>query len=272
MKLIDIHIHPDPALRPHASGAEMASAMVGLMDRAGVAMCGILGEVHPGQDAASVRLGNNYTQATVEARPDRLFGLCFVNPALEAAAVREELDLRLSHPAFRGIKLEVCLNCRDPRLDVVMERAIHYGVPVLHHSWYINLWSVSPAGVAKQAGRSEPHDVAALAKRFPEARIIMAHMEGCGVRGLLDIAECPNVWVDTSGSQPFSGTLELALEILGPGRILFGSDLYGRGLEAQLGRILGTEMPSPAREAILYHNARALFCLPETAVLAPAQL
>ncbi len=272
MNPIDIHIHPDPAGRPHLSGAGMAEAMVGLMDHAGLAMCGILGEVHPGQDAASVRRGNDYTQATVSARPERLFGLCFVNPGLEANAVRDELDQRLSHPAFRGIKLELDVNCRDARLDVVMERAIYYSVPVLHHSWYINLWGLGPAAREKQAGRSESHDIAALARRFPQARIIMAHMEGSGIRGLLDIAECPNVWVDTSGSLPFSGTLEMALELIGPERIVYGSDLYGRGLEGQLGRILGTPMPPQAREAILIHNARSLFALPEVPAFPAALL
>ncbi|HWL54763.1 MAG TPA: amidohydrolase family protein [Chthoniobacteraceae bacterium] len=261
MKIIDIHIHPRHADLATASGREMADIMTGRMDRAGIAICGILGTVQPYQDAASVRAGNDYTRETVAAAPDRLYGLCFANPLLSPAEVRDELDRCLEQPEFRGIKLERDVNSRDARMEVVMEAAIRHNVPVLHHSWYVNTWTLDEAALHSQAGRSEPHDIAALARRFPEAKIVMAHLEGCGVRGILDVADLENVWIDTSGAQPFTGTLEYAVATVGSSRILYGSDLFGRGTESQLGRILGTPLAPEDRDNILYRNAEALYGL-----------
>ncbi|MBE2204882.1 MAG: amidohydrolase [Chthoniobacterales bacterium] len=262
MKVIDIHTHPKGFSGQGLSCPveEAVAAALEQMDRCDIVMSGILGHVAPFQTAESVREGNHYTERMVNLHPDRFFGMCFVNPALAESAVREELTRRLESPAFRGIKLELDVNCRSALLDPVMEMAIRHDVPVLHHSWYVNPWTVE--NDKTQENRSEPHDVADLARRFPEARIIMAHMEGSNVRGILDIADLENVWIDTSGSQPFSGTLEFAVKTLGSRRILFGSDLFLRGLASQLGRILGTPLSPEDRENIFHRNARAVFRLP----------
>ncbi len=262
--MIDIHTHPPKrnlfgeSFDPEGA----AQALLAEMNPYGISKAGLLGNnCYPFQTEASVREVNDFTLEVVRRHPERFFGFCFINPGNDPAFIREELDRCLSLPEFYAVKLEVCVNCRSSRLDLVMERAIAHRAVVLQHSWYVNTWEMSPAEMKHQANRSEPHDVADLARRFPEGRIIMAHMEGCGVRGILDIAELPNVWVDTSGSQPFSGTLEYAIEILGSERILFGSDLLGRGLAGQLGRIMGTPISSEDRQNILLHNAAKLFSL-----------
>ncbi len=243
------------------SPGEALAIMLGQMDRSDILMSGLLGyDVACFQTAESVQAVNQYTQEIVETRPERFFGLCFINPALPESLVREELDRCLGCKAFRGIKLELDVNCRSSLLDVVMEKALQYDVPVLHHSWYLNLWTVE--NDKTQANRSEPHDIADLARRFPGVKIIMAHMEGSGIRGILDVADLENVWIDTSGSQPFSGTLEFAVKTVGSNRILFGSDLFLRGLASQLGRILGTPLATEDRENILFRNARKIFRLP----------
>lgn len=255
--IIDAHIHPHPPFENMPDPAQMAETTIGHMDRAGIGMSGLLGVVLPGQSEGQIRGRNDYTQAMVAAYPRRFFGLCFINPALSLKAVSQELDRCLQQPEFLGIKLEIDINARDPRLDIVMQKAIEYDVPVLHHAWYLNLWQYPCP--EHQANRSEPRDIAHLARRFPEANILMAHLEGCGIRGIIDIAELPNVYVDTSGSQPFTGTLEFALQYLGADRILFGSDLYGRSLASQLGRIAGCAMSKRDRSKVLGENTRRLF-------------
>lgn len=260
MRIIDVHTHPRiyPDKSREDSLAESNRMLLEEMEVAGVRICGILGRVSPFQREDSVQYGNDYTRDVVRACPERFFGMAFVNPLHSPKFVAEELDRCLSLPEFRAIKLELDVCCRDKRLDLVMEKSLEYQVPVLHHSWYVNTWSMSEAGKIHQSGRSEPHDIADLARRFPEARIIMAHLEGSGIRGILDVAECENVWIDTSGSQPFTGTLEFALKTVGSERILFGSDLPGRYLPTQLGRIYGTKMSEQEREQILFKNAEAL--------------
>lgn len=258
--IIDIHTHqPTPYPGKTITDAESARAILEQMDSFGVAISGLLGHVIAGQTADEMRASIRQTRDVVKQAPDRLFGMVFVNPAVPADILAEELDRNLQTPQFRGIKLELDVNSRDKRLDLVMEKAIQYGVPVLYHSWYLNTWSMSQAERDYQGNRSEPHDVADLARRFPEARVIMAHLEGSGLRGILDVADVPNVWIDTSGSQPFTGTLEFAVETLGSKRILFGSDLMGRSLESQLGRIFGANLAEDDLENILRANARELF-------------
>ncbi len=258
--IIDVHTHqPSPFNQLKINAEQSARLLLGQMDGHGVAFSGILGRVRPGQSEEEMRESIAFTDAVVRCAPDRLYGMVYMNPSMPEEVISELLDRHLQTPYFRGIKLELDLNCRDPRMELLMEKAIAYDVPVLHHSWYLNLWESSEDTRRKQAQRSEPHDVAALARRFPKARIIMAHMEGCGVRGILDIAELPNVWIDTSGSQPFTGTLEYAVEMLGSHRILFGSDLMGRSLEGQLGRIYGSYISDDDLEKILFRNAREVF-------------
>lgn len=264
MRIIDIHTHPGPVANiPSPWTAPQAiEYMLRHMDHYNVQYNGLLGyNVRPGKDEAAVRWVNDFTAQMVAARPDRFFGLAFINPALPEAFVDEELDRRLNTPAFGGIKLEMDVNSRSPLLDRVMHHAIQHDVPVLHHCWSLNTWSMSDQSLAQQRQRSEPHDIADLARRFPRAKIIMAHMEGCGQRGILDIADLPNVWIDTSGSQPFSGTLEFAVQTLGSGRILFGTDMLGRGMPSQLGRILGSRLSDEDRSRILFANAQSLFKL-----------
>lgn len=265
MQIIDVHIHPsygpigENGILSLRSPEETAADMIQEMDRAGISICGILGRVQPGQTEEHVREGNSHTMATVRQAPGRLYGMCYIHPGHSTSFVAEELDRVLSSPEVRGIKLEVDVNCRDERLDLVMQKSIQYQVPVLHHSWYVNTWQMKDP--TKQKNRSEPDDIADLAQRHPQARILMAHMEGSGIRGILDVADLDNVWVDTSGSQPFTGTLEFAMEALPLERIVYGSDMYGRDWAPQLGRILGAGLSPAQLQALLFDNAVRLFGL-----------
>ena len=240
----------------------MAEELVADMDLAGVAVAGILGRVlPPRQDEAFVRAGNDCTIAAVRAYPERLFGLCYVNPALDPSWVGDELDRCLSQPEMRGIKQEIDVNARDPRMETVMAKASQYGCPILFHSWSLNKWRFTEAQKAQQAESSRPEDIADLARRFPEVTFQMAHLEGAGPSGIDAVAALPNVFIDTSGGLPFTGTVEYAVERIGADRIVFGSDWSGRGYPTQLGRIYGAALAPEERDKILFHNAREFWRL-----------
>ena len=86
----------------------------------------------------------------------------------------------------------------------------------------------------------------------------MAHLCGCSDRGVELVADCPNVHVDTSGSQPEAGLVEYAVKRLGARRVLYGSDAPGRGFGPQLAKVLGAAISDADRERILALNAREL--------------
>ena len=82
----------------------------------------------------------------------------------------------------------------------------------------------------------------------------MAHLNGCGLRGLAAVADCPNLVVDTSGGDPEWGMVEAAVDILGPARVVFGSDAPIRHFAVQMGKTLGTDLSAEIKRDILWNN------------------
>lgn len=181
---------------------------------------------------------------------DKTCGFCFMSPLLPAAFQREEIERCLDMPIFKGVKLEISLCCRNLGMEPLMEECLKYDVPLLQHTWYKT--------VSKYRGESDPSDVAVLAKRFPKNKIIMAHLVGCGHRGIEDIAECENVWVDTSGAQPEAGLVEYAVKRIGARRLLYGSDAPGRDFGAMIAKVQEANISDSDRELIFHTNAEEL--------------
>jgi predicted TIM-barrel fold metal-dependent hydrolase len=249
--IIDTHVHLDRP-GPAVDQAELAT-LLRRADAAGIERLLLAGSVmqpgtHPSLEG--VRAVNDQTMAAVRQEPDRLWGLCYVNPR-HGQAAREEILRCVRDGGLCGIKLWVAARAGDRVVDVVAETAVELGVAVLQHAW-----DHTPGSPPDQ---SRSTDVAELAGRFPALRIQMAHMNGVGCRGLNEVAGFANVWVDTAGAQPLTGTLEYALERLGPGRIVFGSDYPVREFGVKLASVRATVGDESVRRALLHDNALALW-------------
>lgn len=255
MKIIDMHVHhtwANPAEPPWALIEETLT----LAQQCGIAKVGLLGTYSfHGYDPTpeGVLACNTHAARIVERYPAQAYSFCYLNPAHDPAFIRAELDRCVGDYGMKGIKLWIAVNARDPRLDVVMEGARRHNLPVLHHAWYKSTGYVY--------NESTPADVRNLALRFPDVPIIMAHLNGCGVRGVLDIKALPNVYIDTSGSQPDAGFTEFAVEQLGAARILFGSDAPIRDYAVQLAKVTGARISDTDRQQILGGNAIRLLKL-----------
>lgn len=223
--------------------------MLELATRQGIAALCLLGRFYPYPDEAGIRAINNATIGLVRRHPGRLFGLCFLNPVLPPGFLIAEME-RCLDAGLSGVKLEYEVNARDARLDPIMETLAARDAFLLHHSWYKT--------VQKVAEESDPSDIACLAGRHPQTKILMAHLTACGIRGVLDIQSHTNVSVDTSGSPPVSGLVEYAVEKLGAGRVVFGSDFPVRDFGCQLGRIEAARLNEKDRELVLWRNAARL--------------
>ena len=255
--IIDFHTHVSIG-EGREETVEGLDRTLALAHRANIDKIVLLGNVFRGGirgNAEAVRAANDETIRFVAHRPDQVYGFCYVNPLLDPGFLREEISRCISEGGFRGIKLEADMNVRDGRMATVMEEALKHGVPILQHAWYKT--------TAKEERESDPLDIADLAERYPENIIIMAHLAACGIRGVLDVERFENVYVDTSGSQPFAGFVEYGVEKLGADRIVFGSDITGRDFGCQLAKVTNADISNGDREKILWKNALRLLKVDE---------
>jgi predicted TIM-barrel fold metal-dependent hydrolase len=200
-------------------------------------------------DPADLRRQNDDVLAAVRHRPDRVFGFVYLNPNHVEASL-SELDRCVANGPLVGIKLWVARRCNDPALDPIVKRAIELKVPVLQHA-YLKAQGNLP-------GESTPAQLAELAKRHPDAKFICAHAAAEWETGIRTLKECNNVSVDISGSDPSAGLVELAVQELGAGRVLFGSDAGGRSYASQLGKVLGAGLSASHRKLILRENMKRI--------------
>lgn len=145
-----------------------------------------------------------------------------VNPRMSAEHIEEQLRLH----GFVGLKPYRLWSTGDPAESRIteflpeeqMQIADRYGLPIVLQ-------------LSKRRGVADPDNIADLERltdRYPNVRWIMAHcargfypqpLERVGKR----LAELPNVYFDTAAVCEY-GSYDYLLGLVGPGRILYGSD------------------------------------------------
>jgi predicted TIM-barrel fold metal-dependent hydrolase len=195
----------------------------------------------------AVRDVNDSVLAAMRRHPRQIFGYCFVQPGNGPAALAE-ID-RCLDAGMIGIKLYNQFKYTDPAIFPVAEKCIERGIPFLGHSAFLT----DPRTLALQPKTSHALDFCALAARYPELILIMGHVNGGGdwewaIKGL---RECPNVFLDTSGSVLEEGTIEACVRHLGHERVLFATDAT---MEGCVGKMLSAEITPAQREDIFWRN------------------
>ena len=170
---------------------------------------------------------NDFIARTVMSHKERFIGFACVNPKEGEKAV-EDLEYSVRKLGLRGLKLHPCeqqFYPNDPQTYPVIEKAVKFRIPIEIHSGH------SGGGLLK-FGR--PIHIDELATTFPEAKIIMLHTGGSKGRFLhnsyeaLEVAyKNDNVLLETSYAS--INTIKTAIELIGPERIIFGSDSGGGG-------------------------------------------
>jgi predicted TIM-barrel fold metal-dependent hydrolase len=238
---VDAHIHLNFGGFTDAAFVERVER--GLTDRFWVSA--LQGGYYPTLE--DVRLSNEMVRRLMARLPGHVVGFAYVNPVHDQAAVRE-LCRCIEDLGFAGVKLWVSTFCDDERVDPIVERAIAYDVPILVHCW-VKVNGNLPF-------ESTPMHLGRLAKRYPEAKLIMAHLGGDWEYGYKVARDCPNVYVDTSGSIAEMDEIEKLVGAIGVERVLFGTD--NSDLSFCKGKILGADLSDEQREAIFWRNAARL--------------
>jgi len=175
--------------------------------------------------------GNDVLSGIVRRYPEYFSGYAHHTPFAEDAA--GQLEHAVTGLGLKGYKIlapDLDGRLDDECLKPLWEVAEKYRIPVLIHFGILG----GAGGIAFHHNINPMilHDVA---RAYPDIPFIIPHF-GCGYPGeLLQLAwACPNIYVDTSGSNqwvrwmPYPLTLrdlfKKFYETIGPGRIIFGSD------------------------------------------------
>jgi uncharacterized protein len=243
-KVIDAHSHLYHHSRP--DWAEADRKVIDAADKLGIDQlcCSILTPRRPAT-IEGFRECNRWVGEAIQRFPGRVLGYCYVNPGYQHEAIdeiRRRVDL-----GFIGIKLYNEYRCTDPVVFPVIELAISLGVPILHHAGHAHHF------VPEQPHISDGGQLAELARRYPEAKLICAHICGGGdwewtikaLRGARTVS------LDLSGSVTDLGVVEMAARILGPERLLFACDM---SMTASVGRLRAADIDSRDKAMILGAN------------------
>lgn len=208
--------------------AALADTWAAELDRHHVNRAVLMASV-PGDEAAVAAVAAKY--------PNRFVGAFMFSPAASEADVRIERAFANPHlrmvclfPAMHGVSLD------DPATDAVFAAAQQYSRAVFVHCGLLSV------GIRRKLGLPSPFDlrlgdplaVAAMAVHYPQVPVIIPHF-GAGLfrEALMAASAAPNILLDTSSSNSWikmHANLTLrdvfarALDVVGPGRLLFGTD------------------------------------------------
>ena len=226
---------------PPGTAEALADRWVAELDRHRVGRAALIASV-PG-DAASVA-------AAVARHRDRFVGFFMLDPT--QADAESTAAAALDTGSLRTVCLFPAMHryaIHDARVQKIFEVvAARQGTAVFVHCGVLSV------GVRKKLGLPSPFDIRfgnpldlhAVALRYPQVPIIIPHFGAGLLREALMVADlCPNVHFDTSSSNGWikyvpgltlSAVFRQALAVLGPDRLLFGTDssFFPRGWVADV--------------------------------------
>jgi predicted TIM-barrel fold metal-dependent hydrolase len=243
-KVIDAHSHLYHHSRP--DWAEADRKLIEAADKLGIDQlcCSILTPRRPAS-VEGFRECNRWVGEAMKRFPGRVLGYCYVNPGFQHEALGE--IRRRVDEGFMGVKLYNEYRCTDPVVFPIIELAISLGVPVLHHAGHSHHF------VPEQPHISDGGQLAELARRYPEAKLICAHICGGGdwEWTIKALRHARTVSLDLSGSVTDDGVVEMAAHVLGPERLLFACDM---SMSASVGRLRAADLDPHDKAKILGAN------------------
>jgi len=225
---------------PPGHDAELADRWVAELDRHKVDRAMLIASVP----------GDELSVAGAAARhPRRIAGAFMFNPAAPDAAARlerafAERSLRMVclFPAMTHVPID------DPRTEAVFAAAERHGRAVFVHCGLLSLGIRRKLGLPSRFDLrlGDPLAAGAMAARHVGAPVIIPHF-GAGLfrEALMAADAAPNVLLDTSSSNGWirfhpgltlRDAMARALDIVGPRRLLFGTDssFFPRGWQAAI--------------------------------------
>ena len=240
--IIDVHCHLGRWQFPIPSDG--AAGLLRLMHQAGVDRA-ILSSAQA--IMYDLEGGNRWVAEEIAAHPE-LLAYVVVNPNDLALSCRE-MDRYYQLPNFVGAKLHLVYSgqtTRLPQTQSLLAEVARRGRPMKVH-------------VEEEDQRGALQALRELAQTYPEWSIIKAH----GGNGQLAqvVADVPNIYFEFGGSGGLSQNIRQALDVLGPDRVMFGSDADLNDMSKQIGVYHDAGMTPQERRQVLSGNAKRVFGL-----------
>jgi uncharacterized protein len=214
---------------PPENPEDLAALWAHELDRNGVDQAVLIASL-PGDEESVARAVSRF--------PSRFFGYFMVNPLAEGAIARVQGALDRGH--LHGLCLFPAMH-RYPMHEesvVAILDLVHATRPatvVFVHCGTLRVGVRDKLGLASpfDIQFSNPIDLHAIARRFPQLRFVIPHFGAGFLREALMVADlCPNIFLDTSSSNRwmhFEGldlrmVFRRALDVVGAERLLFGTD------------------------------------------------
>lgn len=240
---------------PPSDPVEVGARWVKELDAHGVERAAIIASI-PGDEES--------VGAAAARWPDRLLGYAMVNPLAEKAPALTGLHAVCLFPAMHRYFIH------DTRIDPLLAQAAAQGLLVFVHCGVLTVGVRKKLGLASPFDMrySNPIDLHGVALRYPNLNFVVPHFGAGYFREALMLAElCPNVYLDTSSSNSWmklegldlKTVFRRALDVLGPTRLLFGSDssFFPRGWHRA---IFEQQIQALAEIGVAAADARLILC------------
>jgi uncharacterized protein len=245
---IDAHCHPD----------DDPGRQIEMADRLGIGRMQISNPVtnfsgtEP-EGPQQVREHNDVVLKAVRQYPGRFIGFFTLNPLYKKESMEEMkrcVDLGMA-----GYKGYTQVKVNDPLYFPLIEKLIDLKMVVFMHSFC----QLGMAGyrmkydIGRFQNTTLPEDMADAARRYPEAIFHFAHIGGGGdwEYECKILRDCPNIYVDTGGSNNEENMIDFAVRHLGEERIFFGTDnCYHHGI----GKVLASGTTETQKQKIFFDN------------------
>jgi len=242
-RIFDTHTHVGHGL--HHGRRYSAEQLIAKMDEFGVD-CSLAIPFPVVEDA---RAAHDEIARAVKAYPGRVVGAACIYPYIGKDKYRDEVKRCAEELGFRALKLQPQFHPLDPLLEIgdfVYDAAVEFNLPMVIHT-----------------GSGVPYALPSLyvlpARRFPEAKIILAHCGGGGLffaEAIVAALSCANIWLELSTLLPHQ--ILQVLKHVPASRLMAGSDLP-ENLAAELSKILGLEVADEIKQDILWNTPCRLF-------------
>jgi hypothetical protein len=222
--------------------------------------------------------------AALDRHPARFHAVAMMNPLMPSADIRCANALRDGQ--INGIFLFPAMHrysMHDTHVNSLLATISGFpGAVVYVHCGMLSVSVRRKLGLHSSFDMrySNPVDLHAVALGYPSVRFVIPHFGAGYLREALMVADlCPNIYFDTSSSNRWMrtdpagidlpGVFRRALDVVGPGRLLFGTDssFFPRGwvrsvFDAQIEALSAIGVDGAAARSILGGNLRALLRKP----------